>query len=200
MDRTGYVVHPKSWQAMPPYKIKAEMTNMSSITFMSTAQAGLKPGEATLTIGGNTQIRSVPILGFIFTVVAPRDASTGQASGKRQWKPIVITKEWGLSSANLFGILTSHTVLPKVHFEFGGSDQWISLLNAQIAAIDRASISGKLRERLTFTYQKIETGKGASGRQLTDTHELERVALTFQKIAIKHKGGKSTFNDDWLSP
>ena len=200
MDRTGHVVHPKSWQAMPPYKIKAETTKMSSITFMSTAQAGLKPGEGTLTIVGNPQVRSVPILGLIFTGVAPRDASTGQSSGKRQWKPIVITKEWGPSSPNIFGILTSHMVLPKVHFEFGGSEQWISLLNAQIAAIDRASISGKLRERLTFTYQQIETGKGATRRQLIDPHELERMAFTFQKIAIETKDGKSTFQDDWLSP
>jgi type VI secretion system secreted protein Hcp len=166
---------------------------------MSNVQAGLKPGQATLTISGNTQIGLIPILGFSFTIVAPRDASTGQASGKRQWKPIVVTKEWGASSPKLLGIMNSHTVVPKVSIQFGGSDRWISLLDAQIAAIDRTSIGGKLQERLTLIYQRVVMGKGASGRPLTDTHELERIALTFQKITVENKGGKSTFKDDWLS-
>lgn len=166
---------------------------------MSAPQAGLKPSQATLTISGSALISSIPILGFSLANLPPRDASTGQASGKRQWKPVHIVKEWGESSPKLFGFMNSGTVLPEVCIEFGDSDQWISLLNAQIVAISRASVGGKLQERLTLTYQQIEVGKGASGRPLTDTHELERVAFTFQKIAVENKGGKSAFKDDWLS-
>jgi hypothetical protein len=69
----------------------------------------------------------------------------------RQWKPIHIVKEWGASSPKLFGFMNSGGVLPEVCIEFGGSDQWLSLLNAQITAISRASVEGKLQERLTLT-------------------------------------------------
>jgi type VI protein secretion system component Hcp len=96
--------------------------------------------------------------------------------------------------------MTSQKVLPKVHIEFGGSDQWITLLDAKIAGIDRGSINGKLQERLTFSYPKIELGKTGSGRQLTNTYELERVALTFQKITVENANSKTTSKDDWLSP
>lgn len=33
-----------------------------------------------------------------FTLSSPRDAASGQASGKRQWAPIKITKEWSSAS------------------------------------------------------------------------------------------------------
>lgn len=36
-----------------------------------------------------------------YEVKAPRDVATGQASGKRQHKPITITKEWGASTPQL---------------------------------------------------------------------------------------------------
>jgi len=81
--------------------------------------------------------------------------------------------------------MTSQTVLPKVHIKFGSSDQWITLLDAQIAGIDRGSVNGKLQERLTLSYRKIELGKTGSGRELTNSYELERLALTFQKITVE---------------
>lgn len=34
---------------------------------------------------------------FDYGLISPRDLATGQASGKRQHKPVVITKEWGPS-------------------------------------------------------------------------------------------------------
>jgi type VI protein secretion system component Hcp len=170
------------------------------MTFTSTGRTGLKPGQASLSTGDSAQIPSIPILGLKLAVLAPRDPSASQPAGRRRWKPIVITKEWGASSSKLFGFMTSQTVLPKVHIKFGGSDQWITLLDAQIAGIDRGSINGKLQERLTFSYRKIALGKTGSGRELTNSYELERLALTFQKITVENADSKATSKDDWLSP
>ena len=39
-----------------------------------------------------------PELQFSFAAQSPRDAATGQASGKRQYKPVTIVKEWGAVS------------------------------------------------------------------------------------------------------
>jgi type VI secretion system secreted protein Hcp len=40
----------------------------------------------------------IEVLSFTYSVESPRDASTGQASGKRQYSPIKIVKEWGAGS------------------------------------------------------------------------------------------------------
>jgi hypothetical protein len=43
----------------------------------------------------------MPVLAFQYGVKSPCDAATGQASGKRQHQPIVITKAWGTASPQL---------------------------------------------------------------------------------------------------
>src|SRR5947209_14276679 len=37
----------------------------------------------------------MPVISFSFGLDAPRDVATGQASGKRAYKPLCFTKEWG---------------------------------------------------------------------------------------------------------
>jgi type VI secretion system secreted protein Hcp len=140
---------------------------------------------------------SMPILGIQFATI--HDQHTGQASGKRQHKPILITKEWGANSPQLFGHLYSNDVLDEVDIEFDGSDDWISLVNAQIVNIRSASVGGKMRERIAFSYETVEVGKGASGRAV-DTHELERVFYTFHMIDMENKLGKLAASDNWLNP
>ena len=48
----------------------------------------------------------LPVLTFDMDVQSPRDIATGQASGKRQWSPVRIVKEWGRrQSADSRGLL-----------------------------------------------------------------------------------------------
>jgi hypothetical protein len=42
-----------------------------------------------------------PELQFTYAAQSPRDIATGQASGKRQWKPVKVIKEWGSASPQL---------------------------------------------------------------------------------------------------
>ena len=37
-------------------------------------------------------------------------------------------------------------------------------------------------------------------KKQSDTSEYEEIALTFRKIEIEHKGGKTSASDDWLNP
>src|SRR5215472_464779 len=60
----------------------------------------------------------IPVLSFAQEVVSPRDLATGQASGKRQWKPVKITKEWGAADPQIFAACVTNEVLPEVVFEF----------------------------------------------------------------------------------
>jgi type VI secretion system secreted protein Hcp len=124
---------------------------------------------------------------FLLETVSPRDASTGQASGKRMHKPIVFTKEWDTASPKLFQALVTNEVLKSVLFEFIKTNKngaefvhfKITLTNASIASI-------KSYVDLTDT-----TGDPY------DAHELEDVELVFQKIELEDVEGKTTAVDDW---
>jgi type VI secretion system secreted protein Hcp len=126
----------------------------------------------------------VPGLRFQYEVTSPRVAATGQASGKRQHGAIVITKEWGAATPQIFQALVTNEVIKSVVIEFYHTDpngqpylfQTIRLTNATISNI------------------KQYTGVVDSS---TSTHELEDVSFTFQRIEITNVIGKTMASDDW---
>jgi len=125
---------------------------------------------------------------FSSQVTSPRDAATGQPSGKRQYSPITFTKVWGPSSPQIFQACVTNEVLSTVKFEFwttisGGQEvmyQTIILTNATVSSF-RRSIGVPM------------------GNEPPDPRDLEDVSLTFQKIEITDnaKGG-ITAMDDWM--
>lgn len=100
------------------------------------------------------------LLTFSYGVEAPRDIATGQASGKRQHQPIVITKEWGASSPQLYQALVSNEVLTSVVIQLVGLDgnkpkkksRSIHLSNAVISHLKHI---GGGEYTVTFVYEEI---------------------------------------------
>ena len=45
-----------------------------------------------------------------YQVISPRDAASGQASGKRMHKPFTIVKEWGAASPQLMAMKASYDI------------------------------------------------------------------------------------------
>ena len=80
---------------------------------------------------------------FVMETISPRDLATGQASGKRQHKPIRFTKEWGAASPQLQQALFTNETLKSVLFEFVRTDAkgaeevhyTIKLTNASVSRI-----------------------------------------------------------------
>ena len=144
---------------------------------------------------------SVPILSFNMGVTSPRDSASGQASGKRQWKPVVVVKNTDQDSSKLFGALVNNESLDEVVIEFTNPPkscpyEWITLIDAHIVDITHKVVSGKLRELVTFSFASVEGGRGQSGLEL-QTYEWERIALTFAKIEISFKNSGKMWSDDW---
>ena len=138
----------------------------------------------------------LPVLSFDMHLQSPRDIATGQASGKRQWSPIKFEKEWGAASPQLLAACATNEVLPEVVFEFSKTNangeeyvyQTIKLTDATVASVGR------------FTGDEEKGAEGASSArhvEAFDTHELERVGLTFRKIELTDNDGKTNFSDDW---
>jgi hypothetical protein len=45
-----------------------------------------------------------------YAITGPRDASSGQASGKRMHKPITVVKEWGAASPQLMAVKPTYDI------------------------------------------------------------------------------------------
>jgi type VI secretion system secreted protein Hcp len=118
---------------------------------------------------------------FSMSAASPHDLVTGRASGKRQWKPLVIQKLWSAASVQIYQALVTNETLTSVLIEFvtvsqegEHLDRSISLTNASITQVSELP----------------------SSTQSPIGNELEEVSFVFQKIEIKDKSGK-VFIDDW---
>ena len=132
---------------------------------------GTKQGE----FKGNVQRMSsrwIEIASFSQAAESPRDAATGQASGRRKHEPIVITKQAGASSPQIWQALHTNELLKDVLFQFvrttaEGKEQvyhTIKLTNATIASVERIGGNSKNEEeRIKLTYQNIEVMGGQGG-------------------------------------
>lgn len=131
-------------------------------------------------------------LAYTHEIKSPRDIATGMASGKRQHGPITFTKEWGASTPQIFQALVTNEVLKSVLFEFfhttpeGVEEVYhtVKLTNATISNV-------------RYTTGKGESASTAKTQATYDTHELEDVSLTYQKIDVESKTGKTMASDDW---
>ncbi len=95
------------------------------------------------------------LIGMSHEIVSPRDAATGQATGKRQHKPFTITKELDKATPLLLNALATNETLTSVLIGLlkpnGQQLATIKLTNAQLSHY----LANGLTEHWSFTYQKI---------------------------------------------
>lgn len=114
------------------------------------------------------------VYGFHHEIVSPRDAASGLATGKRQHKPLTITKEIDKSTPLLYQAFVNNENFSEVTLRFFTSDlkvagkeiqnYTIKLINANIISIVDDMANNKIAENaklpileiISFTYQKIE--------------------------------------------
>ena len=92
---------------------------------------------------------------FSYEVVAPMDSATGQPSGKRQHKPVVITKEVGAASPQIFQALATNELLKSVLISF-----YRTFLDTPEGGKDV-----KLVDVFALTFQRIEI-ESATGKTM----------------------------------
>ena len=159
--------------------VKAAMAYEFYVTVDGTKQGRFK-GESKR----EQHAHKLTGVSFSYEVSSPRDASTGQATGKRRHGPVTFTKAWGAATPQLFQALVTNEVLRSGLFEFvrSGEDgteqifQTIRLTNVGVAAIKQ--------------YVVPEPWAAAA------PHELEDISLAFQIIEIENKLGGTIASDD----
>jgi len=151
----------------PPGVSGNTLTVIGNVAIQGHGGVSIKGGDGTQT--------TMDVLQFEQGIVSPRDLATGQASGKRQYKPITIVKEVDAATPLLLDACATNEILPTVQF----------VLHPPGASADQLKV--------TLT--------DASCADLTDTtvatQELETIHFTFRKIEVEHLIGKTSFEDDW---
>ncbi len=106
----------------------------------------------------------INVFSYQYSVTSPRDLASGQASGKRQHHPVVITHELGASSPQFFEAVVTNELLDKVVVNFfktqaNGKEvnfYRVTLTNASVSEFKQYSSGPTVLEDISFTFQKIE--------------------------------------------
>jgi type VI secretion system secreted protein Hcp len=141
----------------------------------------VKGDSATASLGRKGLIE---VWGFDHEVIAPRDTSTGQATGRRIEKPIRWITPVGTASALLFQGLVSNETVVKALFRFFKHDR-----------------AGKEKEyfRVTLedgTISSLSTRLPNATATLADHEEYHDVEFTYRKITIENLEANNSAVDD----
>jgi type VI secretion system secreted protein Hcp len=159
------------------------------------------PLRAYISVKGNKQGQfksesmrkneSIPILAFRMEVLSPLDSASGQATGKRQYKPVTIVKEWGAASPQGLTACTTNEVLDQVLIEFMKINPAGVEYIYQRVTLSQATIVDVTR----YTHAQDGTLLLAPGSG--ETMELESWSFVFRRIEVDDTEGKTTFIDNW---
>lgn len=126
---------------------------------------------------------------FDHQVIIPRDPQSGQPTGQRVHKPLMITKVFDKSSPLIFNALTSGERLEKCHLAWyrtsakGQQEHYYSIELQDAIIVDVKSRMPNCQDPAMAHF----------------TH-LEDVYFTYRKIIWTHEISGTTGSDDWRSP
>jgi type VI secretion system secreted protein Hcp len=169
-------------------------------TSSSSAAPAVRRGQkhAYITIEGTKQGKfkgssnikgredAIEIQSYRLGVSAPRDVSTGQASGKRQYQAISFKKPVDASSPQFMTALTTNEVLKTVKIEFYGPDNH--------------SGEERVYQTVTLTNASLKSWTQDFENESGGGDDLELVELVFEKITLESNTAKTSAQDDWAPP
>ncbi|WP_299015046.1 Hcp family type VI secretion system effector [uncultured Photobacterium sp.] len=126
-------------------------------------------------------------LDHVLTV--PRDPQSGQPTGQRVHRPIVVTKQQDRCSPLLFNALVSGEKLPECKINFY-----------------RTSVSGKQEHYYTIKLidallVDMQTRMAHCQDASTSDRVVEEVLkFTYRAIDVSHRAGSTAGHDDWRAP
>jgi type VI secretion system secreted protein Hcp len=132
---------------------------------------------------------SILVISVGHQVTSPRDAASGMPTGKRQHKPITITKEVDKSTPLLYMALANNENITDWNLRFwrpshsGKEIQFytVQLVNARVVDIRFEMLNNNYPENMQHA-------------------EREHVSFTYQKIIWTYENGGITAEDDWEAP
>ena len=120
----------------------------------------------------------IPVGAFTMGLKSPRDVASGLATGKVQFAPITITKNWGPASPQGLSACATNETLTTVVAEFV-----------------RTNATGEefVSQRVTLTDAAISEVRRLAG----NPGDTEEWSLVFRKIKVEDKDGDTAFIAEW---
>ena len=147
---------------------------------------GAKHGQVKGSVTQRGREDSIGVIAVSHRIVAPRDPSTGQASGKRKHESWMFTKELDKSTPILFHMLCTNEVLPTATFKFWAVDHKGGEAQHYTVKLTNATVGSQEFRQLDI--RNLEFAKHA---------EYEEVHLTYQSIEWTWNDGGITAMDGW---
>jgi type VI secretion system secreted protein Hcp len=151
---------------------------------------GQKSGKIQGSVTQKGREGTISVIASSHAILSPRDPATGLPTGKRQHRPLSITKELDRSTPILRSVLTSNETLTTCDLLYYRADRatgieaqyfTIRLTNASIDSIEMQMPNNKHAELMA-----LET--------------FEDVTFVYQKIEWTWTDGGVAAADDWESP
>jgi type VI secretion system secreted protein Hcp len=152
---------------------------------------GQKQGEIKGSVTQKGREGKIMVIAVNHEITSPRDAATGQATGKRIHKPFTITKEVDKSSPAIYNLLITNENISEWELQFwtpamkagsgvGAEVQYYSvqLTNARVANISLNMLNNKNSDLMKYA-------------------EYEEISFTYEKITWIWTDGNITASDAW---
>lgn len=177
--------------ALRPAHAQVPLAPMATVSVLTNAiyvqVVGMKTGAFKPEVPAfGTHKGTIEGVKFLSQATSPMNLATGQASGKRQYSPIVLTKVWGPSSPQFLQSLVSNEVLSTVTIEFVRRSPNGQELIFQTIKLTNATVSSMRR------YIGISTGA-----EPPDPRQLEDISFTFQRMEFSDATGTMAA-DNWI--
>jgi len=146
---------------------------------------GAKQGTFQNDRGLNGNLKQIPVLALTEEVKVPYDAASGLASGKQTHSPLIIVKTLDSSSPQFFeAAATNESIRSVTCTLYRVSAEGVARAYFKIALTNASIIEVK------------DTGNGANGDAAGD--ERERISFTYQRIELSDLDTGTTATDDWI--
>jgi type VI secretion system secreted protein Hcp len=122
----------------------------------------------------------INVLAYSAEITSPRDPATGQATGRRTWKPIVITHVMGGSTPEFFAATATNENLTKVVINF-------------------YRVTNKGTETNYFRVTLVDATVSDVHDYTSGQDVLEDDSFFFRKITIEDLVAKTTFEDNFTT-
>ena len=169
------------------------MPTPAYMSIEGTKQGAITQGTFTAESVGNIWQEAhqdeILVEAFKHVVTVPTDPQSGQPTGQRVHKPVIVTKVYDKASPLLYTALTTGERLTKVTIKWF----WTSPEGVQEHYFTHELTDAVIVDITSYMYNCQDPGMASF------TH-LEDVSFTYRKIDWTHEVSGTSGSDDWRSP
>ncbi|PKE29214.1 type VI secretion system tube protein Hcp [Rahnella sp. AA] len=130
---------------------------------------------------------SIEIIEFAHSLSSPIDGNTGKITGLRKHSPMIVVKEFDMSSPYLYKAVSSGQTLKSAEvkwYQINDAGQEVEYFNMFLENVRIASVSPLMHNIKNSATEKF--------------NHMESLQLTYEKVTWTFKDGNISHSDSWI--